>query len=382
MATPSSSPVDTRIWPSITQQTKWPCKFFNFGKAKPDNISFFNPGLVERPDGLWLITRRSRNERNIRIGFNDLMAFKLSDDYAPLYGLGMKFQRFFDREHFEDPRAVYHNGVTLISSCNFVVTNNGAGWTGAHQVLNLFNQMESKNIWQVNQRIDPLYGNNGPSIGKDTGQEKNWLWFFHQNLLHMVYSTDPHIVCRFSPGGVFEQEYKTTAPKDLGWNYGIIRGGTPPVLAPDGAEYISFFHSSLPDEKYHRRYYMGAYAFEAQPPFKVTRITREPLLAGSDQDVWSPRKPLVVFPCGSRLKEGKWLVTMGVNDLACAWIELPHADLEPLLSEVNPLEHRKRFFFNSNGGVEVSPSPLQTAESQSWRSVQSKPARRPCDLTT
>src|SRR5271157_858711 len=120
MATQSLYSPDTRVYPSIVQQTKWPCQFFNFGKAQPQNVCFFNCGLVERPDGLWLIVRRSRNERNIRIGYNDLMAFLL-DGKTPSFGLAIRTQHFFDREHFEDPRAIYHRGTTYISACNFIV---------------------------------------------------------------------------------------------------------------------------------------------------------------------------------------------------------------------------------------------------------------------
>jgi predicted GH43/DUF377 family glycosyl hydrolase len=341
---------DNRVWPSIKEQTRWPCQFFNFGKAQLSNVCFFNCGLVERPDGLWLITRRSRNEKNIKIGYNDLMAFRLDENKIPSYGLSMKFNRFFDKEHFEDPRAIYHKGITYISSCNFVVTNNGRGWTGAHQVLNVIHRVDPKNIWVAERRIDPVYGFNGASIGKDTGAEKNWLWFFHQDQLHMVYQMSPHIVSRFSLDGKCEQEYKTFE-KPLDWKYGTIRGGTPPILTDDGNEYLSFFHSSLPDEKYHRRYYMGAYTFESQPPFRIMRMTTEPLLVGSEADIWSKDKPLVVFPCGSRLKDKKWLVTMGVNDLASAWIEIPHTDLEPLLENVYSPQDKKSFFFDSNGSV-------------------------------
>ena len=367
-ATQSSYSPDNRVYPSITQQTSWPCKFFNFGKAQPPNVFFFNCGLVERPDGLWLITRRSRNEHNVKIGYNDLMAFRLDDSYNPTFGLTMRFQHFFDREHFEDPRAIYHRGITYVSACNFVVTNNGKSWTGAHQVLNVIRSLDSKNPWQVDRRIDPVYGFNGAAIGKDTGAEKNWLWFFHQDKLHLVYQTNPHIVARFTLDGKLEQEYKTFE-KLIVWNYGTIRGGTPPVLVDDGDEYLSFFHSSLPDEKYHRHYYMGAYTFESQPPFRITRMTTEPLLAGSGQDVCSKNKPLVVFPCGSRLKNGKWLVTMGINDLASAWIEIPHADLDSLLSEVYTPPNKKRFFFTQNGNVQTSLSPLLMTENPTWRNL-------------
>jgi predicted GH43/DUF377 family glycosyl hydrolase len=56
-------------------------------------------------------------------------------------------------------------------------------------------------------------------------------------------------------------------------------------------------------------------------------MTDEPLLAGSSQDQWAERKPLVVFPCGSELKDGMWLVTMGINDICSAWIKIPHMEL-------------------------------------------------------
>ena len=372
---------DTRIYPSITQQTTWPCRFFNFGKMQSPTVCYFNCGLVERPDGLWLVTRRSRNEKGVKIGFNDIMCFLLDANLTPIHAVQTKFHHFFDREHFEDPRAIYHRGITYISACNFVVLNGGRGWTGAHQVLNVIGRMESRNTWISNERIDPVYGNNGNTIGKDIGAEKNWLWFFHQDNLYMVYSTDPHIVCRFSPGGVFEQEYKTENPKPLDWKYGTIRGGTPPAMTKDGAEYVSFFHSSLPDDTYHRRYYMGAYAFESQPPFRITRYTPDPLLAGSPQDIWFKGKPLVVFPCGSRLRDEKWLVTMGINDLASAWIEIPHDDLQKRMVDVYTPPNKKRFFFDGNGGLQTSPCSSLRIETPDWRSIRSKYRRPTQDLT-
>jgi hypothetical protein len=72
---------------------------------------------------------------------------------------------------------------------------------------------------------------------------------------------------------------------------------------------------------------MGCYAFEAKLPFHITRITEEPLLIGSQNDYWVDKKPLVVFPCGSLLRGQEWLVTLGVNDLKCGWIKIPHKDL-------------------------------------------------------
>jgi hypothetical protein len=72
---------------------------------------------------------------------------------------------------------------------------------------------------------------------------------------------------------------------------------------------------------------MGVYAFMAEPPFRVTRMSTVPILSGSQNDEWHEGLPLVVFPCGALLRNGQWLVTMGVNDCASAWIEIPHKDV-------------------------------------------------------
>jgi len=75
-------------------------------------------------------------------------------------------------------------------------------------------------------------------------------------------------------------------------------------------------------------------------------ITPEPLLHGSQNDTWQQRKPLVIFPCGAIHKDGKWLVTCGVNDLKSAWVELSH---ESLLSKMRPIGDVSDTIFGSNG---------------------------------
>ena len=71
---------------------------------------------------------------------------------------------------------------------------------------------------------------------------------------------------------------------------------------------------------------MGAYAFNDR--FEIVRMTVEPLLAGSDRDLRLLNGPLVIFPGGAIVNNGKWLVVFGVNDEQSGWIEIPHLDLE------------------------------------------------------
>lgn len=310
-------------WPSIQRQTPWPVGIFSFGKAEePEKVAYFNPGLVERPDGLWLVTRRSENRPGITIGMNSLMAFKLDGYLAPMYGVPVKMMPRFPNEHFEDARAVQVNGTTWVSCSNFIVFPHRPKelWTGSQITVAPVNDR-----WQAMDRFDPQYGNNAKPNRAAGDIEKNWLPFGSGGRLHIIYAATPnHVVVAFDEQMVPVETWETSFRHD--WAYGHIRGGTPPVRM--GESYITFFHSSIPLlTKYRRRYFMGAYEFDAQPPFKIRAMTREPILAGSDEDEWWPKKPLVVFPCGAVLQGPTWLITLGVNDLKCAWIKIPHIDL-------------------------------------------------------
>lgn len=332
--------------PSIVEQAKrlgLHAEFYNFRRAKTNGTDFFNPALVEREDGLWLVARRSIAMDSFEFGKNDLMAFKLDANHLPQYGVPIQPPKLAEGEHFEDPRAFWHNSSWWISACNFVIYGNG-GWSGAHQVL-----LEVDHNWIVTKRRDPVYGLNGTSVLKQKGNEKNWTWFSHENELHSIYMTQPHEVVRwddtFRPIG----DYHDNAWHP-GWQFGQARGGSAPVRL--GNEYFSFFHSSMDWRPSKRRYYMGAYAFEATPPFKITRVTPEPILVGSIDDPWWDGKPLVVFPCSAieslkqacppgtaRWADRVWTVSLGINDLASARIEIPHSRLlEMLSSEISPIE--------------------------------------------
>jgi len=318
--------------PSVLKQTPWPCGMFNFGKAVQMGVTYFNPGLVERPDGWWLVVRRSKEWPRMSFGFNDLMAFKLEDRHNPTMGVKIQVPQMLNGEHFEDPRAIYFKGQTWLSCCNFVVYPISAKkqtWTGAHQIL-----CEVNEHWNTPKRHDPIFGKNGGGTSMNGGDEKNWVWFYHDDGLHLIYMTAPHTVVPFNKFMEAGKPYVTQEINPL-WMHGAPRGGTPPVRIED--EYWSFFHSSTPWVGTKRRYHMGAYAFEAKPPFRITKMSSLPLLSGSRKDVWFENKPLVVFPNGALLKDGVWTVVLGVNDLASAWIDIPHSELVQIVREVQPL---------------------------------------------
>jgi predicted GH43/DUF377 family glycosyl hydrolase len=305
--------------PSITKQTPWECALFNFSKSQypvRPGTDYFNCGLVEKSDGDWLLVRRSQWQHNMAFGMNSLIAFRLMGE-TPTEGRPIVFPRAQKGEHFEDPRVFMHGEKMFISATNFIWSS---VFPKAHQILAV-----ADTDWKIKSVYHPIVGKNGYRFEANSGSEKNWIWFFHEDQLHLIYMLHPHCVVRFDDQWRVTQIYETECPQ-INWPWGGPRGGTPPILV--GNEYWSFFHSSVDwCEHGSRRYHMGAYAFECNPPFRITRFVRKPLLNGSIHDPWSKGKPLVVFPCGAIFRHGEWFVTLGVNDLVCGWIKIPHDDL-------------------------------------------------------
>jgi hypothetical protein len=73
-----------------------------------------------------------------------------------------------------------------------------------------------------------------------------------------------------------EHSISMSAINGFCWLYGEIRGGTPAQLVGD--EYLAFFHSS--SHIHHAEVttvWLGAYTFTAEPPFRITSMSRYPI---------------------------------------------------------------------------------------------------------
>lgn len=152
-------------------------------------------------------------------------------------------------------------------------------------------------------------------------REKNWVPFDYLGNLLLAYSLLPHRI--FYP--IAETQYCENVGLSTGnisWPWGELRGGTPGILVDD--EYVAFFHSQMDMRSLHSNgsktahYFMGAYTFSSEPPFPITKISSEPIIAkgfysGSTYiPFWKPVN--VVFPCGV-LAQGPYLyVTYGRQD--------------------------------------------------------------------
>jgi predicted GH43/DUF377 family glycosyl hydrolase len=146
--------------------------------------------------------------------------------------------------------------------------------------------------------------------------QKNWVPFEWNKTLLLSYTINPHDVIypNLRDGECyiyFESE------GHIEWDFGLIRGGTPALLV-DG-EYLSFFHSgtilsSLASwgwEMWH--YFMGAYTFSAEPPFKVTKFSPYPIVAEEFYTQGSYWKR-VIFPGGFVVKDALIYLAYGKDD--------------------------------------------------------------------
>lgn len=322
--------------PSIHEQASkrgWQSGTFAFPYER--DVVHFNPSLVRKPDGeLLLITRRSRQ---IPGGaHSDLTIWRVHEPSMTVHGMIKPELPCKEGEQWEDPKAAWVDNVLTLSCANWRHHNK----LPIRQAIIGFDP-SLRNAYLLH----PL---TSPNLAR---HEKNWCPFVigKEDRLAHVYSINPHVVYH-SEQGEFVRIESRNSTLPLAWSYGEPRGGTPPVLV--GSEYVSFFHSSLPWMKPKRRYYMGAYCFESKPPFAITRMTVEPLLVGSEEDPRVLGGPLCIFPNGAvlsgcgpypsdrvainpRLIEPReWTVVLGVNDEACSWLRIPHADLERLLMPV------------------------------------------------
>ena len=163
-------------------------------------------------------------------------------------------------------------------------------------------------------------------LSSGDGREKNWTPFDYLGEPHFIYSDNPRIIVNRK--GIFLSK---TA---FEWKWGKVSGGTPAIKW--GEYYITFFHSSITFKNPHHKriYYMGAYLFEAKPPFDIVAVTQYPILKGSmsvdgenpvNQDV------CVVFPSGVIQEKDHFSISYGFNDFNTRVIKVTKTALTSIL---------------------------------------------------
>jgi FkbM family methyltransferase len=182
--------------------------------------------------------------------------------------------------------------------------------------------------------------------GAHQNWEKNWVPFAidrspsggaQQDAFHvgLIYSHDPWdvITLRVEPGTPrrFQSLYSSTG---IQWDYGTIRGGTPPVPYDD-THLVSFFHSAQVIGS-RNVYSVGACVFLAQAPYTPVLMTPDPLLmapyrSGAHRFGWRFAGS-VVFPLGAERTDEGYRLLCGRDDGEIAPFLVPHDELAPRLT--------------------------------------------------
>jgi predicted GH43/DUF377 family glycosyl hydrolase len=225
---------------------------------------------------------------------------------------------FVEGRSVEDPR-LFLRGEQLWTS--FV----DSSWPEINpkSVVKIACLVEHDAHWTVENVQQLPYGKNDWSA-----MEKNHIYFEHDGKLLCIYASAPKQV-------VYNGEANPTSLDGARWPWGTLRGGTKPI--PYGDKALRFFHSGLDNEpgRCRRRYYVGAMLVEPFPPFAPIKVSKRPILYGSENDDLNDMeriscaqyKAKVVFPAGVVAVDDGWLLSVGCNDAQCAVVKIQEKDL-------------------------------------------------------
>lgn len=270
-----------------------------------DKNFYFNSCIFTNKNDNYLMARHAKLIGKNKFK-NTLKLYKLDDSYNVIKDLNLKIIDEIDNEQYEDPRVLFHNGRYYVGCANYQYNN----IKFVHQKVLVFDEK-----FNHIDNIHIEYDGNGNKIEENTIHQKNWTWFIHNDCLMIVYRMNPHVILEVNlKTHKIESEYKHFQDISAMWDFGECRMGSNPILK-DGY-YHNFFHSSLPWKHPKRQYFMGYYKFESTPPFKIVEISKEPILYGNEVDerILPNISPLVIFPCGAIEKNGKFIVSFGLND--------------------------------------------------------------------
>jgi predicted GH43/DUF377 family glycosyl hydrolase len=219
-------------------------------------------------------------------------------------------ERFKDHS-IEDGRLFIFKGVLHIS---YTVARSSGNATVC---VTQYGRLEKKDggTWQVVDMRQPKYGKND-----FTALEKNWSFWECGGLLYCAYQRAPEQIVLQLDGERVVKEYRSKSPECA---FGQPRGGTHPIPYKDG--WIQFFHTNQINKASPQwwNYSMLALLMESKPPFQIKAFSKLPILAGNEKyrpvPFW---KPKICIPYGAIPFGDCWSVSVGLNDSACALVEV------------------------------------------------------------
>jgi len=176
--------------------------------------------------------------------------------------------------------------------------------------------------WRLHNWIEPKHPDN--TWSKAT---KNIVYFQRGEHLLMTWTTSPnHVVHQLDEVGRIVTGWRTESPK---CPFGSYRGGTQ-SFSYEGSR-LRFCHAvqNNPKAVQYWGYYLAAYVFEPDPPFRILKVSQQPIMGGNE--FYEPNcphwKPRICIPYGAVPRGDGWRVSIGINDCECALADVTRWDL-------------------------------------------------------
>lgn len=300
----------------------------------PEYKDAFNPSIIRWNDAI-LMVFRIRNPEN---GSTNQMGFIWLDEaFNPISSPQVLERRHLDPlipSQAQDPRLI------SIDHTLYLLYNDVKTLSSSSNRRMFIAEVHSENGSLFTEKSAPLIEFEGAN---EKRQEKNWVPFNYKDNLLLSYSLSPHRVL-LPVLGTNQCQTVALTQGALDWKWGELRGGTPALLV--GNQYLAFFHSCKDMITTHSNgvrmvhYFMGAYTFNAEPPFEITGMSPEPIVGdhfyeGPAYKTWKPLR--VVFPGGFLFDEQHIWIAYGRQDHEI-WIA--KLDKQKLLESLTPIVTR------------------------------------------
>ena len=166
--------------------------------------------------------------------------------------------------------------------------------------------------------------------------EKNWVPFaLGAERIGLIYAHEPwDVIVMEVPAGAPPRLSESHRSPGLAWDYGTIRGGTPPVHY-DAGRLVTFFHAAQVVGS-RRVYTAGACVFGDTAPYAPELVTSEPLLvapyaSGAHRFGWGFAGS-VVFPAGAEATSQGFTLVSGRDDGEIATFAIDREELDRRLA--------------------------------------------------
>lgn len=287
----------------------------------------YNPSIIEYGEGYLMTFRYTPYQRNTNISY--IGAVLLDASFEPVSKpdlLMTRHRNSVTQSQSEDARLfTFRKRIYLIFNDNIEVNNPSYG---DRRDMFIAEVLYSEGRLSLSAPLKLSCREKQSQLW-----QKNWVPFERNHILYLSYTLNPHEVLYVNlTNGECYPSYSTSHSFD--WPYGSLRGSSSATLV-DG-EYLAFFHSgtvmsspaSYGSQAWH--YFMGAYTFSKDPPFKVRKISPKPILG---EDFYTPSAfwKKVIFPGGYVVKDSYIYVAFGKNDSEI-WIAT--LDKEALMSSL------------------------------------------------